>query len=67
LKDTQRWSFDTIFPNIFGEPMSYRLRSDDVCILCFDVYFGMKSETAAQRIIIDFGGSIDLIFYIPRR
>jgi hypothetical protein len=67
LNDTVSRSFETILPRIFGEFSSDKLNSAEVVILCVGIYFGMKSDTAAHNIIIDFAGKNFFISKIPFR
>lgn len=54
LNDIVKCLLFTRWDRIFGELRNFISRLSCVWILCSLTYYGMKSETAAQRIIIDF-------------
>lgn len=65
LNETESIFWSVILPNILGEFPSDRFNSWEVVILCVGTSLGMKSDTAAQRIMIDFEGKYFLISNMP--
>lgn len=67
LNDTVSKSYEVIFPKILGEFSSDKLNCSVVVILWVGSSLGMKSETAAQSMTIDFFSKCFLISKIPFR
>ena len=63
LNEMHRYLSLAILPNIFGEDFNSIDTLYAVWILCSGVCYGMKSETAAQSIMILFSGRISFNRY----
>lgn len=67
LNETVRCLLSTRLPNILGEFRNLISSLSCVWILCYETYSGMKSDTAAHRIIIDYSGSTYFRRKMPSR
>lgn len=54
LKETVKCLLSARLPNILGEFLNFSSSLSWVCILCSDISSGIKSETAAHNIMIDY-------------